>query len=103
MLGITLSAKVAAAILAGLALVTGGAAVHGSVALHAEHSSTPAAREHTNGQGNGQGAVISALAHSTVSGPDKGAVISAVAKLHGPTVSAHARANVTADTSTDEK
>ena len=103
MFGQILTVKVAAAVLASVAVATGGVAVHSTVASHAEHSSTPAAHENASGHGNGQGAAISILAHSTASGPAKGAVISAVATLHGPAVSAHARANATADASTDEK
>ena len=95
MLAQMLTIKVAAAILAGAAVATGGAAIQSTVTLHAEHSNGQAADESARGKGEGHGALISALAHSTASGPGKGAVISAAAKTHGAAVSAEARLNAT--------
>ena len=103
MLGQILTIKVAAAILAGAAVATGGVAMQSAVTLHADHSSAPATDKSASGKGQGQGELISALAHSTPGGPGKGAVISAAAKTHGLTVSAEARANANAHARTDAK
>lgn len=107
MIGHILSGKaLAAAILAG-AVATGGAAAAtvGSPNGSANHATWAAQNDHQNGptdetgptdkagSGNGQGALISALAKSIPGGPGKGALISAAAQGHGQAVSAAARNN----------
>ena len=108
MLGQIISAKAAAAVLAG-AVATSGAAALGSTIADGQQSHSSAAPTQTSatlsadrqngpaaddtGKGKGQGAKISALAKSTPGGPGKGAIISAAAKGHGQAVSAEARKN----------
>ena len=103
MFGEILSIKVAAAILAGAAVATGGVAIQSTATLHAEHSTKPTTDQSASGKGEGHGELISTLAHATVGGPGKGAVISTEAKTHGLTVSAEARANASAHAGTDAK
>jgi len=103
MFGEILSIKVAAAILAGAAVATGGVAIQSTATLQAQHANGPAADQSASGKGEGHGAVMSALAHSIPGGPGKGALISAAAKTHGLTVSAEARANASAHAGADAK
>jgi hypothetical protein len=100
-LGQIISAKLVAAIVAGAAVASSGAAAVAStvsdshsVALQATgETSRQNGPSDKDGKGRGQGDKISALARSTPGGKGKGAIISAAAKGHGKTVSAAASKN----------